>query len=85
MPGEVVVTETSQGERRWVVEQVYVVCADDTLPLEPSDEARLTLVTCYPVDGLWSSEERLVVRCGLAGASESAGAPGTRPGLRLPL
>jgi sortase A len=61
--GDEVILTTRDGRRAWVVEGLAVV--DDTRIdlLEATTSRRLTLMTCYPLDGLASSSQRLVVRC----------------------
>jgi sortase A len=54
---------SSGSTREWIVEGMHVVGAWDAETLEPGDGDRLTLVTCWPFDGLLRSPYRYVVEC----------------------
>ena len=60
--GETLVVRTFGSTRRYVVESRTVVQAGDTTVLD-NDADRLTLVTCWPFDGLTPSPWRYVVSC----------------------
>jgi len=53
---------TLNGSYRYRVDSTRVVEPEDTQVLEASDDAILTLVTCYPFNFLGSAPKRLVVR-----------------------
>ncbi|MDX1388265.1 MAG: class GN sortase [Acidobacteriota bacterium] len=61
--GDRIRVDTVEGDRDWVVESVEVTTAGNTGILEPTPHPRLTLVTCYPFDGLVRSPWRYVVSC----------------------
>lgn len=61
---EIILT-TLNGPYRYRVESTKVVAPDDTDALAASDEAMLTLVTCYPFDFIGSAPERFIVRAHL--------------------
>jgi len=51
-PGDELRIESTDGRRRsYIIEGTAVVHEHDTTVLDPTDEATLTLVTCYPLDG----------------------------------
>lgn len=57
----------------YVVDDVRVVDPKDTWVLDPSDEPRLTLITCYPFSYIGPAPKRLVVR---ARAVDAGSLPG---------
>jgi sortase A len=61
--GDEVVAETRTGVRRYRVVGTAVRSMWDGAVAAPTDEVRLTLVTCYPFDGLVGSTRRYVVTC----------------------
>jgi len=64
--GDVVeIADPSRRVARYRVESVDVVDKDDTRPIAPSRESRLTLVTCYPFDYVGPAPRRFVVRAAL--------------------
>jgi sortase A len=65
-PGDVLELAGRDGALvRYRVLSVEVVGKDDTRPLTPSGEPRLTLVTCYPFHVLGRAPRRFVVRAAL--------------------
>ena len=58
---------TRESARRYVVRDIRIVDRLDTEALEPTADARLTLVTCYPFDALGPGRQRYVVTCGPEG------------------
>jgi len=72
-PGDVLELAADDGRgARYVVVGSHVTDRDDNAVLEPSDDARLTLVTCYPFDAVTAGgRERFVV---LAEREAGAGA-----------
>ncbi len=63
--GDAIVLETHGATRRYVVESLGVVAETRTDVLDENGEDRLTLITCYPFDGLVGSRWRYVVGCRL--------------------
>lgn len=61
-PRDLLVVETPAGDRAYRVSGILVVPRDDTWVLATGQGPGLTLVTCYPVDGILPTEMRLVVR-----------------------
>jgi sortase A len=61
-PGDLVVVRSFRSTRRYRVDSTSVVSAGDTAVLE-NDGDRLTLVTCWPFNGLTRSSLRYVVSC----------------------
>jgi sortase A len=75
---------TRQGEVRYEVTWAGVVSMWDRDTTAASTDRRLTLVTCYPFDGLTESEWRFVVRC-REQATGAGGRPvGKRPDAVIP-
>ncbi len=62
-PGDEVRVATRTGTRRWTVVARRVVAQDDTAVLDPVMGDRLSLMTCYPFDGVRRSPWRYVVTC----------------------
>ena len=60
--GDELTLETRAGARRYAVRELSVVSMWDESVLEPTADDRLTLITCWPLDGIVGSTERLVVR-----------------------
>jgi LPXTG-site transpeptidase (sortase) family protein len=54
--------ETVAAVREYVLESTRVVADTDVAVLDPTADDRLTLVTCYPLDGLVRSPWRYVAR-----------------------
>lgn len=69
--GDGVTVTTPQGEYHYVVASTQIVDPDDVAVLDPTKDATLTLVTCYPFDYFGSAPQRFIVRARLA---ESAAA-----------
>lgn len=61
-PGDVARVTTARGRATYAVAERLVVDARDTRWLEDDGTARLTLVTCYPLDGIARPAQRYVVR-----------------------
>jgi sortase A len=51
-----------QGEFEYQVESTAIVEPDQTEVLKPSDDATLTLITCYPFRYIGNAPERFIVR-----------------------
>ena len=60
--GDVVTLEHARGVRRYAVTELTIVEPTDVSPLAPTDEASLTLVTCYPFYFVGSAPQRYIVR-----------------------
>ena len=60
--GDDVYMDTSKGRFHYRVTSLRVVKARDVSVLEPTDEATLTLITCYPFWILGNAPDRYVVR-----------------------
>lgn len=71
-PGDVVELRGRSGPSRYRVRDVEVVDEDDRRPLAPSSQARLTLITCYPIHHLGPAPRRLVIRGELIGQARAA-------------
>ena len=54
---------THEATRTWIVEGLGVVDEGRTDLLQMTADDRLTLLTCYPFDGLTRSSRRYVVWC----------------------
>ena len=60
--GDVVTLEHPGGIRRYEITELAVVEPTDVSPLDPTDHAALTLVTCYPFYFVGSAPQRYIVR-----------------------
>ena len=60
--GDVLEVETQKGAYRYRVEWLAVVDPNDVQLLQPSSDAELTLVTCYPFYYVGPAPQRFVVR-----------------------
>ena len=65
-PGDVLRLRTAGSIREYVVDGSAVVARTDTGALQPASDRRLTLVTCYPFNGLLRSPWRYVVTASAA-------------------
>ena len=68
VPGEEIVLRTLEGRYRYRIEEIEIVEPSDTRVLDPTDDARLTLVTCYPFYWLGNAPQRYVVKAQLVDA-----------------
>jgi sortase A len=68
LPGEEIVLRTLDGRYRYRIEEIEIVGPGDTHVLDPGDEARLTLVTCYPFYWLGNAPQRYIVKAELMDA-----------------
>jgi sortase A len=73
--GDDVLLTTPDGEHRYVVEWTQIVDPDSVDVLAPTDEAVLTLVTCYPFYYVGHAPERFIVRARRVGGPDSSAAP----------
>jgi sortase A len=63
--GDEVIVTTALGVYRYTVTGTRIVEPEDLTVLDPTSEALLTLVTCYPFDYIGSAPQRFVVRAAL--------------------
>jgi sortase A len=63
--GDEIVLETQAGQYTYRVGDTQVVSPSDTAPLEPTRNAQLHLITCYPFYYLGSAPKRFVVEAQL--------------------
>lgn len=59
---DVIRVKTPDGEYEYVVRELKVVAPTDVSVLDPTDDATLTLVTCYPFDFIGAAPSRFIVR-----------------------
>jgi len=69
-PGDVLRLRTAGSDREYVVDGTAVVAWTDTGVLQPAGDRRLTLLTCYPFNGLLRSPWRYVVTASAAAHGE---------------
>ena len=60
--GDVVDVQLPTGERSYRVTQLSIVEPTDLSPVQPTESAALTLVTCYPFYFVGSAPQRYIVR-----------------------
>jgi sortase A len=60
--GDEITLETLDGSYRYLVDFTQVVAPEDTEVLNGSDDATLTLVTCYPFSFVGPAPQRFIVR-----------------------
>lgn len=63
--GDEIVLQTRWGEYRYRVQQTRVVSPRDTVPLRPTRDSELHLVTCYPFYYVGSAPKRFIVQARL--------------------
>ena len=64
--GDAVKIHMPTGESVYIVKSARVVEPDETDVLKPTEQAALTLITCYPFRYIGPAPERFVVRAVLA-------------------
>ena len=64
-PGDLIHLTTKTGRFTYRVASTLITSPDNTQPLAPTDQARLTLVTCYPFRYVGPAPQRFVVRATL--------------------
>jgi len=69
--GDVIDLSGGSGPARYRVTAIHIVDRDETGLLEQSDEARLTLVTCYPFYYVGPAPQRYVVQAELIETNET--------------
>ncbi len=67
--GDEVIVTTPRGVYRYAVTGTRVVEPGNVSVLDPTPEAMLTLVTCYPFDYVGSAPQRFIVRAALQSTS----------------
>jgi sortase A len=67
--GDEVVVTTPLGVYRYAVTGTRIVEPEDLTVLDPSSEAVLTLVTCYPFNYVGNAPQRFIVRAALRASS----------------
>jgi sortase A len=67
--GDEVILTTTRGVYHYLVTGTRIVEPADVSVLDPTPEATLTLVTCYPFDYIGSAPQRFIVRAALQAAS----------------
>jgi len=79
--GDQIVVRRGGKSFQYLVEKKFVVKPSDVSVLRPTNDARLTLVTCYPTYYVGPAPERLVVTAKLANpANATASSAPSRPG-----
>jgi sortase A len=66
--GDDIVLETRTGKYLYRVKSMKVVSPKDTEALQPTSNAELNLITCYPFYYVGSAPKRFVVEAQLAGS-----------------
>lgn len=59
--GDEMTTQTRESHQAYRVASIEVVDERDLSPIEPAEDPRLTLITCYPFSGLTRSARRLII------------------------
>ena len=67
-PGDEIFLRTLDGRYRYQVEEIEIVEPSETQVLAPTDDARLTLVTCYPFYWMGNAPQRYIVKAQLVDA-----------------
>ncbi len=65
--GDTVVVTTPRGVYRYAVTDTRIVEPQDVSVLDPTTDAILTLVTCYPFEYIGNAPQRFIVRAALRG------------------
>ncbi|MEZ5397404.1 MAG: class D sortase [Bryobacterales bacterium] len=73
--GDELELETLEGRYRYRVDWMKVVEPNNISPLEPTSDASLTLITCFPFHYVGSAPRRFIVRATRVGESSFAAAP----------
>ena len=66
--GDDIIIETSAGEYLYRVRSERVISTEDTEVLDPTPDAELSLITCYPFYYVGNAPERFLVEAQLVGA-----------------
>lgn len=67
-PGDEIFLRTLDGRYRYQVEEIEIVEPSETQVLAPTQDARLTLVTCYPFYWMGNAPQRYIVKAQLVDA-----------------
>ncbi len=59
--GDELVVETKSGSYTYLIHTVRIVDADDRTVIVPTDDAQLTVTTCYPFDFIGDAPDRYVL------------------------
>src|SRR5579883_2219867 len=70
--GDDIIIETSAGEYLYRVRSERVISTEDTEVLDPTPDAELSLITCYPFYYVGNAPERFLVEAQLVGAIRSS-------------
>ncbi|PWU04425.1 MAG: class D sortase [Terriglobia bacterium] len=70
--GDDIVLETRDGEFLYRVKSTQIVPPQNTEPIQPTHEAVLNLITCYPFYYVGNAPKRFIVKAELAGALEAS-------------
>jgi sortase A len=63
--GDSVTLETTYGKYEYVISDIRITEGNDKTIVEPSNNEKLTLYTCYPFDYIGNAPKRYVVTCTL--------------------
>jgi sortase A len=66
--GDDLILRTRMGQYLYRVQKLTVVSPSNTASLQPTQDAELNLITCYPFYYVGSAPKRFVVEARLAGA-----------------
>ncbi len=69
--GDSLTLQTPAGERVYKVDEILIVDPLDVEVLDPSDDSRITLVTCYPFYYVGSAPQRFIVKAQLDDVSSN--------------
>ena len=65
LPGDRIVLETREGQYTYRVKSTRIVLPTDTESLQPTRDAELHLITCYPFYYVGNAPKRFIVQAGL--------------------
>ena len=82
--GDQVTIKAPEGESKYRVDSTAIVQPNQIEVLRPSDDATLTLITCYPFSYIGNAPERFIVRATKVYEIEYSRSP-SRPAARQPL
>jgi sortase A len=78
LPGDTLELETLSGSQTYRIEKIWIVKPEDVQVLDPTSEAAVTLVACYPFYFVGHAPQRYIVRAVRQGGA-SASAARTAP------
>lgn len=73
-PGDLIELVTLDGTRSYQISKIWITDPSDVSVLAPTDNASLTLVTCYPFYFVGHAPERYIVRAVLSGEAGATAA-----------